>query len=64
METQKQIRKNNKECQNNITKSIEKNDQKWEKNFNVVKLPWIPKLEPKFKTRFRKFSIKTVLKSK
>lgn len=35
-----------------------------EKNFNVVKLPWIPKLEPKLKTRFRKFSIKTVLKSK
>ena len=45
---------------NNITSKKEKVNIETIKNDKIVKLPWVPKLEPKLREEFKKFGTKTI----
>ena len=45
---------------NNITSVKEKVNIETIKNDKKVKLPWVPKLQPKLRKEFKKFGIKTI----
>ena len=45
---------------NNITSKKEKVNIETIKNDKIVKLPWVPKLEPKLRNELLKFGIKTI----
>ena len=48
---------------NNITSKKEKVNIETIKNDKIVKLPWVPKLEPKLRNEFLNFGIKTIFTS-
>ena len=47
----------------NITSAKEKVSIGKIKNDNIVKLPWVPKLQPKLRKEFKKFGTKTIFTS-
>ena len=48
---------------NNIISVKEKTNVETVKNDKTIKLPWVPKLGPKLRKKFKKFNIKTVFTS-
>ena len=48
---------------NNITSEIVKVNIETTQNDKIVKLSWVPKLEPKLRKEFKKFGIKTIFTS-
>ena len=57
------LEKVNKKYMNNITSKKEKVNTETIKNDKIVKLPWVPKLEPKLRNEFLNFGIKTIFTS-
>ena len=49
-----------KEYMNNITSMKEQVNIEAIKNYEIVKLPWVPQLGPKLRKKFQKFGIKTI----
>ena len=57
------LEKVTKKYMNNITCKKEKVNIETIKNDKIAKLPWVPKLGPKLRKEFKKFSIKTIFTS-